>query len=248
MSSSLADDTLRGLSSNPKYLLPKYFYDDRGSQIFQDIMKMPEYYLTNCELEIFINQKDKIACAISERNAVVDIIEFGCGDGYKTKIILEHLSQKEMQFIFMPIDISAHALDVLVENLLQVVPEMAIEPKKGDYFHMMEEISRSSSNRKVVLFLGANIGNYSPEGAEDFLQKIEDLTEKGDKLLIGFDLIKSPELIYNAYSDPHGYTRDFNLNHLERLNRELLANFDIDSFEHHTEYNPLTGSVKSLSG
>jgi uncharacterized SAM-dependent methyltransferase len=109
----------------------------------------------------------------------------------------------------------------------------------------MEEISRSSSNRKIILFLGANIGNYSPEGAEDFLQKIEDLTEKGDKLLIGFDLIKSPELIYNAYSDPHGYTRDFNLNHLERLNRELSANFDIDSFEHHTEYNPLTGSVKS---
>ncbi len=245
MFSNIARDTLRGLSANPKYLLPKYFYDDRGSQIFQDIMRMPEYYLTDCEVNIFSDQKDKIACAIAERNAVVDIIEFGCGDGFKTKIILEHLVENNMQFNFIPIDISAHAVDSLVENLKQVLPGLSVQAKTGDYFYMMEEINRSSTNRKVIFFLGANIGNYSPEEVESFLQKIENLTIKGDKLLIGFDLIKSPEIIYKAYSDPHGYTKKFNLNHLERLNRELGADFNPDNFEHHTEYNPMSGSVKS---
>jgi len=242
---NIARDTLQGLSSNPKYLLPRYFYDDKGSQIFQDIMKMPEYYLTDCEVEIFLDQKDKIACAIAERNTTVDIIEFGCGDGFKTKIILEYLVKNGMQFNFMPIDISAHAVESLVENLNEALPGLSVQAKIGDYFYMMEEINRSSINRKIIFFLGANIGNYSPDEAESFLQKIENLIEKGDKLLIGFDLIKSPEIIYNAYSDPHGYTRDFNLNHLERLNRELGAEFDLDSFEHHTVYNPMDGSVKS---
>jgi L-histidine N-alpha-methyltransferase len=243
--SNIARDTLQGLSSNPKYLLPRYFYDDRGSQIFQEIMKMPEYYLTDCEVEIFFDQKDKIACAIAERNATVDIIEFGCGDGFKTKIILEHLVKNGMQFNFMPIDISAHAVDNLVENMKEALPGLSVQAKIGDYFYMMEEINRSSTNRKIILFLGANIGNYSPDEAERFLHKIENLTEKGDKLLIGFDLIKSPEIIYNAYSDPHGHTKNFNLNHLERLNVELGARFDLDKFEHHTVYNPMDGSVKS---
>ena len=185
MFSNIARDTLQGLSSNPKYLLPRYFYDDRGSQIFQDIMKMPEYYLTDCEVEIFFDQKDKIACAIAERNATVDIIEFGCGDGFKTKIILEHLVKNGMQFNFMPIDISAHAVDNLVENMKEALPGLSVQAKIGDYFYMMEEINRSSTNRKIILFLGANIGNYSPDEAERFLHKIENLTEKGDKLLIG---------------------------------------------------------------
>jgi len=206
---------------------------------------MPEYYLTDCEMEIFQNQKDDISGAIAEPDAVVDIIEFGCGDGFKTKILLEHLTKKDLRFNFIPIDISAHALEVLAENLREVVPGLSIQPKRGDYFHMMEEISNSSSNKKIVLFLGANIGNYSTDEAEGFMRKIENLTNKGDNLLIGFDLIKSPEIIYNAYSDPHGHTKDFNLNHLVRLNKELGANFNTACFEHHTEYNPMTGSVKS---
>jgi dimethylhistidine N-methyltransferase len=241
----MATEILNGLRTNPKYLLPKYFYDDKGSQIFQEIMKMPEYYLTDCELEIFQKQKDNIARAIGASEGEIDLIELGCGDGFKTKILLAHLVKNKRRFNFIPIDISSHALDVLLEDLNNELPGLSVKPKEGDYFKMIEEINISSHNRKVVLFLGANIGNYLPAEAEEFMQKIDDLTEKGDKCLIGFDMIKSPEIIYKAYSDPRGLTKRFNLNLLERLNRELGANFETNFFEHFTEYNPMTGSVKS---
>jgi dimethylhistidine N-methyltransferase len=208
-------------------------------------MKMPEYYLTDCEKEIFVNQKKVIALDLVEDDECVDIIEFGCGDGFKTKTILSHLSKINKPYNFIPIDISSHALEELVTTLEKDIPDISVQPKKGDYFHMMEEISQSSPNRKVVLFLGANIGNYSPKEADDFMGRIQALTLKGDKLLIGFDLIKSPGIIYNAYSDPHGHTKNFNLNYLVRMNRELNADFNIENFEHHTEYNPITGAVKS---
>ncbi len=246
LNSEIARDTLKGLSASPKYLLPKYFYDENGSKIFQSIMKMPEYYLTNCESEIFSEQKSQITEAFFDNSSSFDLVELGSGDGFKTKILLQHMQNLNYDCKFIPIDISEEITNGLVEDLSSEIPNLKVEPKTGDYFHILKELNDIKHKRKVILFLGANIGNYSKSEADAFINHIADFTNPGDKLLIGFDLKKSPETIINAYSDPHGHTRDFNLNLLTRLNSELDASFDVDQFIQHTTYNPLTGDVKSF--
>jgi len=246
LNSEIARDTLKGLSASPKYLLPKYFYDEKGSKIFQDIMKMPEYYLTNCESEIFTEQKSEITQKFLNDNSPFDLIELGSGDGFKTKILLRYMNNHNCDFKFIPIDISAEITNGLVEDLYSEMPNLKVEPKTGDYFHILKEHNDITHKRKVILFLGANIGNYSESEVDDFINHIADFTHPGDKLLIGIDLKKSPKTIIDAYSDPHGHTSNFNLNLLTRLNKELDANFDINQFIQHTTYNPQTGDIKSF--
>ena len=243
--SEIAQDALKGLSSNPKYLLPKYFYDEKGSKIFQDIMQMPEYYLTNCELEIFHSCKKNISASFDVGNSPFDLIELGSGDGLKTKILLQELMDQSAKFKYIPVDISIKANEELVSQLAVEMPDLTVEAKTGDYFQVLKELNQTSFNRKVIFFLGSNIGNFSKKEITLFFNRLSDLTNKDDKLFIGFDLKKSPEIIMKAYSDPYGHTRDFNLNHLARLNDDLGANFELNNFEHHTDYNPITGSVKS---
>ncbi|MDA3818616.1 MAG: L-histidine N(alpha)-methyltransferase [Prolixibacteraceae bacterium] len=244
--SELATDTFRGLSANQKFLLSKYFYDDEGSRIFQDIMQMPEYYLTDCEFEIFTIHKEQITLAFREGVQSFDLIELGSGDGLKTKILLQHLVEKLINFHYIPIDISHQANTELVKSLKLELPLLSVKAKTGDYFREVKKLNGYSGLRKVILFLGANIGNFSDEEILLFFGQLSTLCHKGDKVLIGFDMKKSPDVIMKAYSDPHGHTRKFNLNHLIRLNRELDANFNLDQFEQHTEYNPLNGAVKSF--
>lgn len=242
----IAADTLKGLSANPKFLLSKYFYDDAGSAIFQDIMQMPEYYLTDCEFEIFTTHKKQIAEAFNQDVQAFDLIEFGSGDGLKTKILLQFLVENSVSFHYIPVDISHKANIDLVESLKIELPFLKVNAKTGDYFREVKKLNGHSGLRKVILFLGSNIGNFTNEEINLFFGQLSTLCHKGDKVLIGLDLKKSPELIIKAYSDPHGHTRRFNLNHLIRLNRELNANFNPDQFEQHTEYEPLTGEVKSF--
>ena len=243
--SEIAKDTLNGLSANPKYLLPKYFYDDRGSQIFQNIMNMPEYYLTDCEVEIFETGKQQITKAFCNSNSCFELIELGSGDGLKTKILLKQLMTDERDFKFIPIDISLKANEELVYDLNTELPGLKVEEKTGDYFHIMRELGTVSSMKKIILFLGSNIGNFSNEETSSFLTNLAELTRTDDQVLIGFDLKKSPEILMQAYDDPHGHTRQFNLNLLTRLNRELGADFNLTKFEHYTSYNPISGEVKS---
>jgi len=244
--SELAVDTLRGLSSNPKFLLSKYFYDDNGSRIFQDIMQMPEYYLTNCEHEIFTTQKEKIIDAFVKDNFIFELIELGSGDGLKTKVLLNSLFNRAVSFKYIPIDISQIANKQLVDSLAKEIPDLKVNAQTGDFFRVMKQINGYSGIRKVILFLGSNIGNFSETELNLFLGQLSEFAHKGDKVMIGFDLKKSPEIIMKAYDDPHGHTREFNLNHLTRLNRELGADFYPSNFEQHTEYNPQTGAVKSF--
>lgn len=244
--SDIATDTLRGLSANSKFLLSKYFYDDAGSSIFQDIMQMPEYYLTECEFEIFTTNKKQITEAFQKNVQGFDLIELGSGDGLKTKILLQSLVENKVSFHYIPVDISHKANIELVNSLKSELPFLNVNAKTGDYFQEVKKLNGYSGLRKVILFLGSNIGNFTDEEINLFLGQLSNLCHKGDQVLIGFDLKKSPEVIMKAYDDPHGHTRRFNLNHLVRLNRELDANFDLDQFEQHTEYNPLTGEVKSF--
>ena len=243
--SEFASDTLTGLTAKQKFLHPKYFYDDNGSKIFQRIMRMPEYYLTESELEIFSAQADEIGKEIAKNNEFFDIIELGPGDGLKSGILLKSMMKDNMGFTYIPVDISKQALHDLVKKLSAELPELPVHEAAGDYFHVMHDLRQRNGKPKVILFLGSNIGNFTERERMHFLQQLSNITAPGDKLLIGVDLKKSPRFIINAYDDPHGYTRDFNLNHLLRINRELDADFQIDNFEHHASYDPVSGAAKS---
>ncbi|NDP20554.1 MAG: L-histidine N(alpha)-methyltransferase [Paludibacter sp.] len=244
--SELANDTLYGLISKPKYLLSKYFYDDIGSSIFQDIMKMPEYYLTDCEYEIFDTYKTQIIDEIIKNNTLFDLIELGSGDGLKTKVLLNALIGRLINFRYVPIDISLKANIDLEKSLMYEIPSLKVKTQTGDFFRVMKNMNGYSGLSKVILFLGSNIGNFTDDEISLFLENLSEFTHSGDRVMIGFDLKKSPELINQAYNDPHGHTCRFNLNHLARLNRELGANFYLENFEHHSEYNPQSGEVKSF--
>ncbi len=241
-----AKDTISGLLKNPKQLNPKYFYDDKGSEIFRKIMRMPEYYPTNCEFEIFIDQAEEMKASMKNERSGFDLIELGPGDGLKSKILLRTLLQSNIDFDYFPVDISSDALSRLVDELVNELNGIRIYERAGDFFKVLEHFDPQSIRPRIILFLGGNIGNFNPDEVDSFLRKIHQLTRKGDKILIGFDLKKSPSVICNAYDDPHGYTRDFNLNYLNRVNRELNADFDVSFFEHHASYDPLSGSMKSF--
>ncbi|MDZ7739527.1 MAG: L-histidine N(alpha)-methyltransferase [Bacteroidales bacterium] len=243
--SSIAADAVKGLYSDPKYLLSKYFYDDEGSAIFRDIMKMPEYYLTDCEMEIFEEQKEHITEAFMQGGRSFDLIELGSGDGLKTRVLLRSLLDSKASLRYIPVDISGEANDMLVKSLARELPSLEVKALTGDFFRLSSQISGSSERPKVILFLGSNIGNFTDSEIRDFLDMLATALNRGDRVMIGYDLKKSPRIIMDAYNDSQGHTRRFNLNHLLRLNRELDADFNTGNFEHHSTYNPVSGEVKS---
>lgn len=237
-----AKDVLKGLSSKPKKLSSRYFYDAIGDKLFQQIMELEEYYPTRTEHEIFSTQKNAILQAFDRP---FRLIELGAGDGKKTKVLLKHFVDEHVSFTYSPVDISEDILEELKDSLIKEIPELRVEPLPGDYFHVMEETVSHEEQRNVVLFLGSNIGNYSNLLRDDFLQKLRENLKKGDQVLIGFDLKKDPQTILSAYNDSKGVTRDFNLNLLTRINNELGGNFDISKFQHFPSYNPDSGECRS---
>ena len=240
-----AKDVLNGLSANPKYLSSKYFYNDTGSRIFQDIMRMPEYYLTDCELEIFETQSHLIFQYFTKNSKDFDLVELGAGDGTKTKLLLSHFLNENCNFDYIPIDISKDAVRDLVISMELQLPELNIHGRVGDYFKLIDDIGSQDGRKKILLFLGSNIGNFNKSESLNFLSKLSAVMNHGDLLFIGFDLKKDPEIILNAYNDPHGHTAAFNLNLLDRINDELNANFILQNFKHRETYNPETGTAKS---
>ncbi|NRB60233.1 MAG: L-histidine N(alpha)-methyltransferase [Winogradskyella sp.] len=243
MLDTFAQDVIKGLTAENKFLSSKYFYDDNGSRIFQEIMNMPDYYLTDAEFEILSLQSGKIIDAL-KFSGPFNIVELGAGDGFKTFKLLEYLVTKEIDFYYVPIDISQEAIDVLNKNLKNRLPSLKIKPKVGDYFEILKD-NRKSKYPSLLLFLGSNIGNYPDQKSNELLNLLNKNMKSGDKLLIGFDLKKNPITIHNAYFDKYGITKRFNLNLLLRMNKELGADFKIDDFDFYCHYNPLTGDVKS---
>ncbi|WP_240905142.1 L-histidine N(alpha)-methyltransferase [Flagellimonas oceani] len=240
------EDVLKGLSSSPKNLHPKYFYDEKGSALFREIMVLPEYYLTGCELDIFKNKTDELGKMVAMDGTPFDLIELGAGDGFKSTHLLRHLYQENTNFNYMPIDISGTILDILGGSLQSEFPDLEVQRFEGEYMEMLAEACSRSNNRKVVLFLGANIGNMEPDECKGFCAQLQSLLSPGDMVLIGFDLKKDPKQVLNAYNDASGVTSKFNLNLLERINRELMADFDLDQFEHYPSYDPISGACKSF--
>lgn len=242
--STFGQDIDKGFSTTRKFIPSMYFYDDQGSRIFQEIMEMPEYYLTNSELEILELQSQAIFNALSF-DAHFNVIELGAGDGSKTFQLLNFLTSQKLDFTYIPIDISSTAIDVLQEQLVKKLPGITIQPFIGDYFSILSGKIKSKSSPNLLLFLGSNLGNYCEQSAIHLLELFNQNMNPNDKLLIGIDLQKNPLVVSNAYFDPHGITKAFNINLLKRINRELGENFKVDDFDFYCHYNPLNGEVRS---
>lgn len=243
MDTIVKHEIIEGLTAQKKHIASKYFYDAVGSRIFQEIMQMPDYYLTDSEFEILSLQAKQIYRAL-QFSEPFNIIELGAGDGFKTFKLLEFLVSKNVAFNYVPIDISQEAISMLSEKLKKRLPNLAIKPQVGDYFEILKEMS-AETIPNLLLFLGSNIGNYLKADAINLLHLFYKNMNKGDKLLIGFDLKKNPITITNAYYDKYGITKRFNLNLLQRMNREFKANFKLDDFDFYCHYDPTTGQVKS---
>ncbi len=240
----IAQAVQEGFLKTPKRLPSWLFYDATGDKIFQQIMHMPEYYLTTCEYEILQMHKGKLRNHLTEAGTPFNLVELGAGDGFKTEILLKELTEHDVEFTYSPIDVSVSVLSQLQKRLSSSFPGMTINPVHKKYDEAIEFLSYDST-RKVFLFMGANIGNFGPNEAINFVKLIAASMQEDDQLMIGFDLKKDPRMIQSAYDDPHGITRDFNLNLLARLNRELGAHFQLDQFRHYPYYDPETGMTKS---
>lgn len=243
--STFLDDVIHGLSQNPKTLPSQYFYNETGDRLFQEIMKMPEYYLTKCEAEIFQNQTREIISALEmQKDKPFDLIELGAGDGTKTIHLLKELLQQQYNFTYIPVDISQNAVETLEANISGALPNLKIEATQGDYFQVLDQLS-TDDMPKVLLFIGSNLGNMNDATAANFLKKLGAECSESDKLLLGVDLIKSKDIVLPAYHDAGGITKNFNLNLLTRMNDELGADFNIETFDHQPEYSEKEGIAKS---
>lgn len=240
------EEVYEGLTAFPKYLSSKYFYDKKGDKLFQKIMALPEYYLTECERTIIEENKADISNLFSG-DAGFDLVELGAGDGKKTKVLLQELIETKRDFTYKPIDISQNVLDELEEDVLNRWPSINIETEQGTYFNILKKLSEQQKDRKmVIVVLGSNIGNLPHKYAVEFLTTIRKSMQPEDLLFMGFDQKKDPQVILNAYNDSQGVTEEFNKNLLSRINEEMNANFDLQKFNHWPVYDPENGTTKSF--
>lgn len=237
----LAEDVRNGLAAQPKRFLPKYFYDELGSQLFEAICLLPEYYLTRAENEIFQRYAGEIAESVDGQ---VTLVEMGSGSASKTRLIIEALLRRQASLLFMPVDISASAIESSSRILLQSYPRLAIEAYAADYFAGLAELGKKPRQRTLALFLGSNISNFDIEEALRFLRALRTVLRTGDALLLGADLKKDPAILEAAYNDSLGVTSAFNLNVLARINRELGGTFDLRAFRHRAFYNEEIGRIE----
>ncbi|MGB3151415.1 MAG: L-histidine N(alpha)-methyltransferase [Maribacter sp.] len=245
LTSDFGIEVRQGLTNFPKHLSSKYFYDKVGDELFQDIMAMPEYYLTDAEFNILEEHKEEIGKLFSEGSETFNLIELGAGDGKKTKIILKELSDTQIDFTYLPIDISQNALDQLTQTIENELPTVHTKALQGTYFETLSTFNEFNYTKKIILFLGSNIGNLLHEQAINFLRSVQEIMLEDDLLFLGVDQKKHPQSILDAYNDPTGITEAFNKNILVRINNELGGDFNTDNFLHWEVYDPETGTAKS---
>ncbi len=245
MNEQFKQDVDIGLSLYPKRISSEYFYDSRGDRLFQSIMKLPEYYLTAAEEQIFKEQSGQI---IRDMGWVpnLNIYELGAGDGSKTALLLKALKARGTEISYKPIDISFDVLQQLQENLIKQVKGVEVEPMQGTYFGTLENLVRADKVPHLFMFLGSNLGNFTHEESIVCLKKIASHMTHQDYLIMGLDKMKDPAIIKAAYNDSQGLTAAFNLNLLERINRELGGEFDLNRFRHEPTYDAENGLASSF--
>ncbi len=229
---TMARDVRAGLCSYPKELAPKYFYDDRGSRLFEQITELPEYYPTRAEREILGRRSAEILAAAGGPSTLV---ELGSGSAAKTRHLLSAMRDAGSLETYVPVDISEEITHRTAASLVDEYPGLAVRGLVCDYEQHLERIPESAGSR-LVAFLGGTIGNLYPRPRQAFLERIAALLGPADHLLLGTDLIKDPARLEAAYDDAAGVTAEFNKNVLEVLNRELGADFDLEAFEHVARY------------
>eukprot|EP01118_Nematostelium_gracile_P019992 TRINITY_DN9522_c0_g1_i1.p1 TRINITY_DN9522_c0_g1~~TRINITY_DN9522_c0_g1_i1.p1 ORF type:complete len:335 (-),score=98.93 TRINITY_DN9522_c0_g1_i1:23-1027(-) len=242
---SLGEEVKVGLISDAKTLPCKFFYDEKGSQIFEKITETEEYYPTRCEREILIHQAAEIANCCDQDTIV---IELGSGSSSKTRILLEAFMHRHGTIDYVPIDISADFLRSTAVDLLERYPEkLRVAAVAGLYQDGLRYIKTSdlfTNKKKLICFLGGSIGNFDRKEAAQFLREIAETMNPCDRILIGIDLKKDEKTLEAAYNDSAGVTADFNLNLLARINRELNANFDLTKFRHKAIWNHDEGRIE----
>ncbi len=233
------DEIVEGLKQDEKMISPKYFYDERGSQLFDEITRLPEYYPTETELQIMRDNIDEIADLVGEQ---ASLIEFGSGSSLKIRILLDHLKSLA---VYVPVDISEDHLVASAEALKADYPDLEILPVAADFTQPFDLPSPTIMPVKnVVYFPGSTIGNFTNDAALELLKVMHHEAKEGGALLIGVDLQKDSEILEAAYNDSQGVTAEFNLNMLRHINREHGANFDLEAFEHRAEYNEEAGRIE----
>ena len=227
-----------GLSGEVKKISPKYFYDQRGSQLFDKITRLPEYYLTATELGIMRDNMDEICALVGER---ASLIEFGSGSSLKTRLLLDHLPALAA---YVPVDISGDYLHACAAQIRDEYPHVDVLPVVADFTqHFQLPSPAITPVRNIVYFPGSTIGNFEHEAALELLRVMHHEAGENGALLIGVDLQKDPKLIERAYNDSAGVTAEFNLNMLQHLNRDYGATFDVTEFEHSANYDQDNGRV-----
>ena len=237
---AFARDVAQGLAAPQKTLPAKYFYDAHGSQLYEQICTLPEYYPYRAERDILATYATDIYAAIGH----LPLVEFGSGNATKTRYLLTVYEHTGQPFLYCPVDISRAALEASAQQLLAAYPHLSIHAMHADFAGNPGVIRALHLEKKAVAFLGSNLGNFTRAESLDFLQSTAALMGPEDVLLLGVDLKKSPTLLLPAYDDAQGITAAFNLNLLHRMNRELKANFHVQGFAHLALYNQEHGRIE----
>ena len=226
-------DVVWGLTQTPKTLPPRYFYDQRGSELFEQICELPEYYPTRTEAWIL----QQYAQEISQLAGICELVELGSGSSTKTRLLLDAYQALGSKFRYVPIDVSGEILVESAQKLLEDYPTLHIQGLVGTYAQALEKLTSSTLSARMIFFLGSSLGNFTPQECDRFFSQINAALDVGEYFLLGVDLQKSKHILEAAYNDSRGVTAEFNLNMLQHLNRRFAGNFDTNLFEHWAFYN-----------
>ncbi|MFY1670952.1 L-histidine N(alpha)-methyltransferase [Plantactinospora sp. WMMB334] len=229
---ALREDVRTGLTAVPRWLPPKWFYDARGSELFEEITRLPEYYPTRAERAVLAARAGEIARIADAKT----LIELGSGSSEKTRLLLDALTTRGDLGTFVPLDVSVSALRQSTADIAAAYPGLRVRGIVGDFTRHLDRLP--TGGRRLVAFLGGTIGNLLPAERATFLAALRSALERGDWLLLGTDLVKDPGVLVPAYDDAAGVTAEFNRNVLHVLNRELGADFEVDAFEHVALWDP----------
>lgn len=240
VASSTGTDVVKGLTQTPKTLPPRYFYDDRGSDLFEQICELPEYYLTRTETKILQSCASEIAAI----TGACEIVELGSGSSTKTRILLDAYQQQGLPLHYLPIDVSAGMLESSALSLLADYPSLQVYALAGTYELALSQIEPSQLPSRMICFIGSTLGNLNPQECDVFLSQVKAALQVGEYFLLGVDLQKPKHILEAAYNDNQGVTAAFNLNMLEHLNWRFQGNFDTTQFEHWAFYNEVEHQIE----
>jgi dimethylhistidine N-methyltransferase len=239
---SLASEVRAGITAKPKRIPCRFFYDEVGSQIFEEICELPEYYLTRAESEILRNRAEDLARHFS---LPISLVELGSGSSTKTRLLIEALLREHGSLSYIPVDISPRVLEASALQLLDDYKRLEIRAIAGEYQDGLRRIRHEPQRPKLILWLGSSIGNLDRPSAERFVSNLRGGMNLEDRLLLGIDLRKDRNVLESAYDDSRGVTARFNQNLLERINRELGGQFDPETFDFEATYDEVGGKVVS---